>query len=92
MRYAGARVQLTVRADSNFYTQPVIQNCRKSAVRFSVTLRQNQNLGNLIEAIPESEWTSISNKIEGVADVAVTEYSPFKSEPDAALVRSSSAG
>ena len=41
VRYAGARGQLTVRADSGFYTQAVVSVCRKTKVRFSITVRQH---------------------------------------------------
>ena len=40
VRYAGARGQLTVRADSGFYTHAVVAVCRKMDVRFSITIRQ----------------------------------------------------
>ena len=53
VRYGGARGQLTVRADSGFYTHSVVSVCRQLAVRFSITVRQHQSLRNLIEAIPE---------------------------------------
>ena len=43
VRYAGARGQLTVRADSG---------CKKMDVRFS----QHKSLHNVIEAIPEDAW------------------------------------
>ncbi len=56
-------------------------------VRFSITVRQHQNLRNLIEAIPEDAWRPIPYWIEGWADVAETEYTPLKSQPDAAPVR-----
>ena len=52
VRYAGASGQLTVRADSGFYTHAVVAVCRKMKVRFSITVRQHQNLRQLIEAIP----------------------------------------
>ena len=49
---------------------------------------------NIIEAIPEAEWRPIPYWMEGAADVAETEYTPFKteytpfkSEPNAAPVR-----
>ena len=87
VRYAGAKGQLTVRADSGFYTHGVVQVCRKIKVRFSITVRQHQNLRNLIEAIPEDAWRPIPYWMEGGADVAETEYTPFKSQPDAAPVR-----
>ena len=87
VRYAGAKGQLTVRADSGFYNHAVIQVCRKTDVRFSITVRLRQNLRDLIEAIPEAGWRPIPYWMEGGADVAEAEYIPFASEPDAAPVR-----
>ena len=90
VRYAGARGQLTVRADSGFYTHTVVQVCRKMKVRFSITVRQHKSLRNLIEAIPEEDWTPIPYWMDGeadVADVAETVYTPFSTEPGAAPVR-----
>ena len=87
VRYAGAKGQLTVRADSGFYNHAVVQVCRKTDVRFSITVRLRQNLRDLIEAIPEAGWRPIPYWMEGGADVAEAEYIPFASEPDAALVR-----
>ena len=52
VRHAGARGQLTVRADSGFYTHTVVSACREMDVRFSITIRQHARLRNLIEAIP----------------------------------------
>ena len=59
VRHAGAKGQLTVRADSGFYTHAVVAVCRKTKVRFSITIRQRASLRNLIEAIPEADWTPI---------------------------------
>ena len=87
VRYAGAKGQLTVRADSGFYNHGVVQVCRKTDVRFSITVRLRRNLRNLIEAIPESDWRPIPCWMEGAADVAETEYTPFQSQPGAAPVR-----
>ena len=56
-------------------------------VRFSITIRQHAGLRNLIEAIPEEDWTPIPYWMDGAADVAETTYTPFQSEPDAAPVR-----
>ena len=53
VRYAGAQGQLTVRADSGFYTHSVVSVCRKMDLHFSITIRQHKSLHNLIEAIPE---------------------------------------
>ena len=87
VRYAGARGQLTVRADSGFYTHAVVQVCRKMSVRFSITVRLRQNLRDLIEAIPEADWRPIPYWMDGAADVAETAYTPFASQPGAAPVR-----
>ena len=87
VRYAGAKGQLTMRADSGFYTHPVVRVCRQQKVRFSITVRLRQSLHNLIEAIPEADWKPISYWMDGGADVAETVYTPFKTEPDATPVR-----
>ena len=59
VRYAGANGRLTLRGDSGFYTDGVVSVCRKMDVRYSITIRQNKTLRNLIEAIPEDAWTPI---------------------------------
>ena len=87
VRYAGARGQLTVRADSGFYTQGVVKACRKTDVRFPITVRLRQNLRDLIEAIPEDAWRPIPYWMEGGADVVETEYTPFQSQTGATPVR-----
>ena len=84
VRYGGARGQLTVRADSGFYAHALVAVCREMDVRFSITIRQHKSLRNIIEAIPETDWTPIPYWMEGAADVAETSYIPFQSEPKAA--------
>ena len=87
MRYGGASGQLTVRADSGFYAHAIVAVCRQMDVRYSITVRLHQSLRNLIEAIPEEDWTPIPYWLDGAADAAETSYAPFQSEPDAAPVR-----
>ena len=87
VRDAGANGQLTVRADSGFYSRAVVAACREMDVRFSVTIRQHPKLRRLIEAIPEQEWTPIPYWLEGGADVSETTYTPFAHAPDAVPVR-----
>ena len=87
VRYAGATGALTVRADSGFYSRDIVTVCRSNDVRFSITVRQHRGLRDLIEAIPEEDWTSIPYWMEGAADVAETSYVPFESKPDAAAAR-----
>ena len=85
VRQAGATGPLTIRADSGFNNHPIVAACRDNRVRYSITVRQHQSLRNLIEAIPEADWEPIAYWMEGT-DVAEIEYTPFRSEPDAALV------
>ena len=87
VRYAGATGPLTLRADSGFYTHALVAACREQRVRFAITVRQHQRVRNLIEAMPEAEWTPIPYWMDGAADVAETPYVPFESKPDAAPVR-----
>ena len=87
VRYGGARGQLTVRADSGFYTHSVVSVCRQLDVRFSSTVRQHQSLRNLSEAIAEDAWTPIPYWMDAAAAVAETTYTPFQTEPVAAPVR-----
>ena len=87
VRYAGAQGRLTVRADSGFYTHSVVSVCRKTDVRFSITVRLRHSLRNLIEAIPDPDWRPIPYWTEGAADVAESEYTPFQSQTGATPVR-----
>ena len=59
VRHTGARGQFTVWADSGFYAHAMVAVCRKMDVRFSITIRQHARLRNLIEVIPEADWTPI---------------------------------
>ena len=70
VRYGGASGQLTVRADSGFYTHALVAVCREMDARFSITVRQHASLRALIEAIPETDWTPIPYWMDGAADVA----------------------
>ena len=87
LRYGGASGQLTVRADSGFYTRAVAAVCRRMDVRFSITIRQHASLRNLIEAIPGEDRTPVPCRMDGAAAVAETACTPFRTEPGAAPVR-----
>ena len=87
VRHGGATGQLTVRADSGFYAHALVVVCRKMDVRFSITIRQHARLRELIEAIPEEDWTPVPYWIDGGADVAETTYRAFQGESEAAPVR-----
>ena len=87
VRHAGASGPLTMRADSGFYGHAVVAVCRKLGVRFSITIRLQPSLRQLIEAIPEADWTPIEYWLAGGADVAETTYTPFQDKPAATAVR-----
>ena len=65
------------RADSGFYAHTVVAACRDGC-RFSITIRQRASLRDLIEAIPEEDWTPIPYWMDGAADVAETTYTPSR--------------
>ena len=48
-----------MRADSGFYAHALVKVCREMDVRFSITVRQHKSLRDIIEAIPEQDWTPI---------------------------------
>ncbi len=81
VRDAGATGQLTVRADSAFYSRAVLGTAVKLGVDFSVTARQDKKIRAAIEAIEEDAWTPIpywlsTPEVSG-ADVAETSYTAF---------------
>jgi hypothetical protein len=87
VRAAGASGELTMRADSGFYAADVVTVCRRTDVRFSITLRQHKGVRRLVEAIPDGAWTPIPYWIDGGADVAEIAYTPFRDRKDAVAVR-----
>jgi hypothetical protein len=76
LRDAGAAGQITLRADSGFYSRAVVEACRKAGVRYSITVRMNKALHKVIAAIADEAWTPIPYFLDG-ADVAETTYRPF---------------
>ena len=81
VRDAGATGQLTIRADSAFYSRAGLGTAVKLGVDFSVTARQDKKIRAAIEAIDEEAWTPIpywlsTPEVSG-ADVAETSYTAF---------------
>ena len=76
LRAAGASGPITLRADSGFYSGAVAGACRKAGVRYSITVKLNKALHNVIAAIPDDAWMPIPYFLDG-ADVAETTYRPF---------------
>ncbi len=90
VRGAGATGQVTVRADSAFYSHAVLGTALKLGVQFSVTARQDKKIRAAIEAITDDAWTPIpywlsTPEVSG-ADVAETSYTAFSGK-DATTVR-----
>jgi hypothetical protein len=84
VRHAGPTGQLTVRADSAFYSKAVISTAVKFDVRFSITARQDKRIRSAIEAIPEEAWQPIpywlsTPEVSG-ADIAETPFTVFASD------------
>ena len=59
LRRGGASGQLTLRADSGFWSAKVLAACRRHRIRFSVTVRQTQPVRAAIAAIDEAAWIPI---------------------------------
>jgi Transposase DDE domain group 1 len=72
VRRAGASGQLTLRADSGFWSAKVIAACKRHRIRFSITVRQTSTVTAAIAAIGEDAWTDIDYPDGGVAQVAET--------------------
>jgi hypothetical protein len=76
VRRAGANGQLTLRADSGFWSAKVLAACRRHDIRFSITVRQTTTVAAAIAAIGEHAWADIDYPDGGVAQVAETTLGP----------------
>jgi len=81
VRGAGATGQLTVRADSAFYSKSVIAAAAKLGVEFSITARQDKRIRTAIDAITDDAWQPIpywlsTPEVSG-ADIAETPFTVF---------------
>ena len=74
VRRAGAGGALTLRCDSGFFSQYVMQACIDHDARFSITARQTPVIQRAIESIDEESWTAIDYTANGEAWVAETSY------------------
>jgi hypothetical protein len=74
LRRAGAVGELTVRADSGFWSAKLIRRLRRHRVRYSITVRQTKTVRAAIAAIPEAAWVQITYTPDGAAQVAETSY------------------
>jgi hypothetical protein len=87
VREAEAPGNLTIHADSAFYSRAFARACRAHDTRFSVTVKMLPPLRAAIEAIPEEAWVPILYWLDGGADVAETTYTAFKGTRDEVELR-----
>ena len=59
MRRAGASGELTMRADSGFWSAKTIRACRRHQLRSSVTVRQTTPIRAAIATIAADAWVDI---------------------------------
>jgi hypothetical protein len=74
VRRAGATGELTMRADSGFWSAKTIRASRRHGIRYSITVRQTKPIRAAIAAIDEQAWVDIVYPDGGVAQVAETRY------------------
>jgi hypothetical protein len=74
VRRAGATGELTMRADSGFWSAKTIRACRRHRLRYSITVRQTKPIRAAIAAIEEQAWIDIVYPQGGLAQVAETRY------------------
>ena len=59
VRRAGASGELTMRADSGFWSAKAIRACRRHQLRYSITVRQTGPIRAAIAAIDGQAWVDI---------------------------------
>jgi hypothetical protein len=69
VRRAGASGELTMRADSGFWSAKTIHACRRHGIHYSITVRQTTPIRATIAAIAEDAWTQIVYPDGGLAQV-----------------------
>jgi hypothetical protein len=75
VRRAGARGQITIRADSGFWAKRVIGACQEHGIRFSISVRTGDPaIATTIAQIPAADWEAIDYTASGEAQVAETSY------------------
>jgi hypothetical protein len=79
VRRAGASGELTMRADSGFWSAKSIRACRRHQLRYSITVRQTKPIRAAIAAIDEHAWIDIVYPDGGVAQVAETRFKEARS-------------
>ena len=89
--------EIVVRADSAFYSRKVIAACRRSGVRFSITIRIDAKVRKAIEAVAADAWVEIEypqpiwddeqQRFVSRAQIAEIGYTAFEGTRDAVTAR-----
>jgi hypothetical protein len=74
VRRSGASGELTLRADSGFWSAKTIRACRRHQIRSSITVRQTKRIRTAIQAIDQDAWVDIVYPDGGLAQLAQTRY------------------
>ncbi len=74
VRRAGATGALTVRADAGFWNYKLLDTLSRLGVRWSVTVRINQQIRACIDSIDDTAWIPIAYPDGGRAEVAEALY------------------
>jgi hypothetical protein len=71
-RLAGASGPFTLRADSGFFSQYVVEACRNHDLRYSITVRQYPAVNRAFREIADNDWTPTDYTEHGEAWVGET--------------------
>lgn len=74
LRRGGADGQITLRADSGFWSWKLIDALNRLEVLWSITVSQHASIRTTIATIPETAWADIDYTLGGRAQVAETGY------------------
>ena len=74
LKNVGCTANITLRADSGFYSKNVIKACRDKGVNYSITAKLAGSVKRAIELIDESNFVEIDYTLNGEAYVGETTY------------------
>ena len=78
VRRAGATGDLTLRADSGFWSRKVISACVDHGIGFSITVPRHKVIVAAIEGIDEADWVDIAYTDGGTAQVAEATWAGWR--------------
>jgi len=83
LKVAPAGKKRFLRADSGFYTWPLIELCESEGITYAITADLTQGLRAQIEALPEEAWSRFNHE----AQIAELWYEPQKHTPHRYIVK-----